>query len=415
MAEEQHVRGACPLDCPDTCSWIVTIKDGRAVKLQGDRAHPFTRGVLCNKVSDYVAYTQSPERLLYPMRRTGPKGGGSFERISWDEALEEISARLGRIIEEFGAEAIWPYLGSGNMGLIQGAYGAGQRFWSALGTSRHVVTICTIAGGFGTGYTLGDNRVGMDPETLRFSKLIILWGANTLSTNAHLWHSILTARKNGAFLVVIDPIRTRTAAAADWHLAPAPGTDAALALGLMNVILTEGTEDRDFIAKHTFGWEAFRQRILEFPPERVADICGLPVEAIVALGKRLAHTRPTGIRIGIGLQRHGGGGMAVRTITCLPGVTGDWRYPGGGASYDTRGFFFSGGNLAALFRDDLRPPGTRSLSMTRLGEGLLEVDDPPVKAIFIYGSNPLASVPHQTKFDGGWPAPISSRSWSNIS
>jgi anaerobic selenocysteine-containing dehydrogenase len=405
MSGEQQVRGACPLDCPDTCSWIVTIKDGRAVKLQGDRAHPFTRGALCNKVKDYVAYTQSPERLLYPMHRTGAKGGGSFERISWDEALEEISARLGRVIEEFGAEAIWPYLGSGNMGLIQGASGAGQRFWSALGASRHVVTICTIAGGFGTGYTLGDNRVGMDPETLRFSKLIILWGTNTLSTNVHLWHSILTARKNGAFVVVIDPIRTRTAAAADCHLAPAPGTDAALALGLMNVVLAKGAEDRDFIEKQTFGWEAFRQRILEFPPERVADICGLPVEAIVALGHRLAHTRPTGIRIGIGLQRHGGGGMAVRTITCLPGVTGDWCYAGGGASYDTRGFFFSGANIPALFRDDLRAPGTRSLSMTRLGEGLLEVDDPPVKALFIYGSNPLASVPHQTKIRRGLARP----------
>jgi len=402
MAEQRHVRGACPLDCPDTCSWIVTVEDGRAVKLQGDRAHPFTRGALCNKVNDYIAYTQSPERLLYPMRRVGPKGangGGSFERISWDEALAEISARLLKISEEFGAEAIWPYLGSGNMGLIQGAYGAGQRFWNALGASRHVMTICTIAGGFGTGYTLGANRIGMDPETLRLSKLIILWGANTLTTNSHLWRSILTARRNGAFLVVIDPIRTRTAAAADCHLAPTPGTDAALALGLMNVTLTEGAEDRDFIKKHTFGWEAFRERILEFPPERVADICGLRLESIVALGKRLAHTRPTGIRIGIGLQRHGGGGMAVRTITCLPGVTGDWRHAGGGVCYDTRGFF--GGNWEALYRDDLRPRNARSLSMTRLGEGLLEVNDPPVKAIFIYGSNPLASVPHQTKIRRG--------------
>lgn len=403
MTEIKHIRGACPMDCPDTCSWIVTVEDGRAVKLQGDRAHPFTRGALCNKLNDYIAYTQSSDRLLYPLRRSGPKGSGSFVRISWDEALAEISAQLLKISEEFSAEAIWPYLGSGNMGLIQGVYGAGQRFWNALGASRHAMTICTIAGGFGTGYTLGHNRVGMDPETLRFSKLIILWGANTLSTNAHLWRSILTARQNGAFLVVIDPIRTRTAAAADCHLAPAPGTDAALALGLMNVVLTEGAEDRDFIEKQTFGWDAFRERILEFSPERVAEICRLPVESIVALGKRVAHTRPTGIRIGIGLQRHGGGGMAVRTITCLSGVTGDWRYPGGGACYDTRGFF--GGNWEALFRNDLRPRQTRSLSMTRLGEGLLEVDDPPVKALFIYGSNPLASVPHQTKIRRGLARP----------
>jgi anaerobic selenocysteine-containing dehydrogenase len=395
MAQEQHVRGACPMDCPDTCSWIVTVKDGRAVKLEGDPAHPFTRGVLCNKLNDYVAYTQSPERLLYPMRRNGPKGSGSFARISWDEALAEVSARLLEISKEFGAEAIWPYVGSGNMGLIQGIFGAGQRLWNAIGASRHLGTICAIAGAVGTGYTLGDDRVGMDPETLRFSKLIILWGANTLSTNSHLWPAILTARRNGAFLVVIDPIRTRTAAAADCHLAPTPGTDAALALGLMNVVLTEGAEDRDFIEKRTVGWDAFSQRILAFPPERVSKICGLPAESIVALGKRVAHTRPTGIRIGIGIQHHGGGGMAVRTITCLPGVTGDWRYPGGGASYNTRGFF--GGNWTALVRDDLRPRHTRALSMTRLSEGLLEVDDPPVKALFVYGGNPLASNPHQTR------------------
>jgi anaerobic selenocysteine-containing dehydrogenase len=223
------------------------------------------------------------------------------------------------------------------------------------------MTICTIAGGVGTGYTLGDNRVGMDPETFRYSKLIILWGSNTLTTNHHLWRSIATARQHGARLVVIDPLRTRTADAADVHLAPVPGTDAALALGLLNVVLAEGAEDRDFIDRHTQGWDAFRSRILEYPPDRVAEICGLSVPAIVDLGKRVAHTRPTGIRMTMGLQRHGGGGMAVRTITCIPGVTGDWRYPGGGAAYDTRGFF--GVNWSALYRDDLRPPGTRTLSM----------------------------------------------------
>ena len=352
MDGESRILGACPMDCPDTCSWVVTVKDGRAVKLQGDPTHPFTRGVLCNKLDDYVAYTQSPERLLYPMRRVGPKGAGDFERISWDGALDEIAERLGRVIREFGAEAIWPYLGSGSMGLLQGCYGAGRRLWNVVGASRHLMTICTIAGGVGTGYTLGDNRVGMDPETLRFSKLIILWGSNTLTTNHHLWRAITTARRDGAHLVVIDPTRTRTADAADSHLALVPGTDAALALGLLHVVLGEGAEDRDFIDRHTLGWDAFRRRILDYPPARVAEICGLPVDAIVELGKRIAHTRPTGIRVTMGLQRHGGGGMAVRTITCIPGVTGDWRYPGGGVGYDTRGFF--GVNWAGLYRDDLR-------------------------------------------------------------
>jgi anaerobic selenocysteine-containing dehydrogenase len=261
---------------------VVTVKDGRAVRLQGDPTHPFTRGVLCNKLDDYVAYTQSPERLLYPMRRVGPKGAGDFERISWDGALDEIAERLGRVIREFGAEAIWPYVGSGSMGLLQGCYGAGRRLWNVVGASRHLMTICTIAGGVGTGYTLGDNRVGMDPETLRFSKLIILWGSNTLTTNHHLWRPITTARRNGAHLVVIDPTRTRTADAADSHLALVPGTDAALALGLLHVVLSEGAEDRDFIDRHTLGWDAFRRRILDYPPARVAEICGLPADAIVA-------------------------------------------------------------------------------------------------------------------------------------
>src|SRR5262245_33623011 len=274
MSTEQ-VLGACPLDCPDTCSWIVTVKNGEATSLRGDPAHPFTRGALCNKVADYLQYARSPDRLLHPLRRVGAKGSGAFVRISWDEALETIAVRFDEVIARHGAEAIWPFLGSGSMGLLQGIYGAGRRLWNVLGASRHVVTICTIAGGFGTGYTLGDNRVGMDPETLRLSKLVVLWGANVLTTHPHLWRPILEARGNGALVVAIDPIRTRTAAASDRHLAPIPGTDAALALGLLHVVLAEGREDRDFIGRHTVGWEVFRQRIHEFSPSRVAEITGL--------------------------------------------------------------------------------------------------------------------------------------------
>ena len=391
---ERHVRGACPLDCPDTCGWIVTVKDGEAVALRGDPDHPFTRGWLCNKLTHYLEYSRSPERLLHPMRRRGAKGAGCFERVSWDEALGEIASCLRSTIDGWGAEAIWPFIGTGSMGLIQGAYSAGRRFWNVLGASRHVQTICTIAGGIGTEFTLG-GRVGMDPETFRHSNLILLWGANVLSTHPHLWQPVLEAQRRGAHVVAIDPIRTRTAAASDQHLAPHPGTDAALALGLLHVVLAEGAEDRAFIDQHTLGWEAFRSRILEFPPDRVAAISGVAVDTIVALGRRIAHTRPTGIRVGIGLQRHGGGGMAVRAITCIPGVTGDWRHAGGGAFYDTRGFY--GLDWPALWRDDLRPYQGRELHMTRVGEGLLELDDPPVKVLFIYGSNPVASVPHQTK------------------
>jgi anaerobic selenocysteine-containing dehydrogenase len=396
---ERHVHGACPLDCPDTCSWIVTVRDGVAVSLRGDPDHPYTRGALCAKVNRFLDYTRSPDRLLHPLRRTGKKGDGAFERVTWDDALDEIAARWKAIIATHGAQAIWPYIGTGTLGMIQGSGSAGRRLWNVLGTSRHLSTICTIAGGYGTGYTLGDNKVGMDPETLRDSKLILLWGTNTLTTNHHLWRSIEAARREGAYVVAIDPIRTRTAERADEHLAPVPGTDAALALGLMNVVVSLGKEDKDFIDAHTLGWDLFRQRILEYSPGRVADITGIPCERIVALGERVASTRPTGIRVTMGLQRHGGGGMAVRAITCISGVTGDWRYPGGGTVYDTRGFFR--GNWTALWRDDLRPPGTRGLSMTRLGEGLLEVTDPPVLSLLIYGANPAASVPDQRKVRRG--------------
>ena len=392
---EKQIRGACPLDCPDTCAWIVTVKNGEALSLRGDPAHPYTRGSLCNKVENYLAYARSSDRLLYPLRRTGPKGSGEFVRISWDEALERIAAEFASITKKLGAEAILPYSGSGNMGLIQGIYGAGERLWNVLGTSRGIYTMCTVAGAFGTGYTLGENGVGMDPETLRFSKLVVLWGANVLSTHPHLWRPVLEARDNGAAIVCIDPIRTRTAAASDWHLAPLPGSDAALALGLLHVVLTEGQEDRQFIEERTVGWEAFRERILAFPPARAAAITGLPCESIVNLGKQIANVRPTGIRIGIGLQRHGGGGMAVRTITCIPGVTGDWKYVGGGVFYLTKGFY--GVNWAALRREDVRPQPTRVLDMKRLGEVLLDADNPPVKALFVYAANPAASVPDQSK------------------
>ena len=288
------------------------------------------------------------------------------------------------------------------MGLIQGIYGAGRRLWNVLGTSRHLMTICTIAGGFGTGYTLGDNRVGMDPETLRFSKLIILWGserADARNPSPVAVHPRGAAERRPRRRHRPDPDAHRRRRATGTSRR-CPGTDAALALGLLHVVLTEGAEDREFI-------DRAHARLGGVPPAhprvpagaRRRDHRASRSTRIVELGKRLADTRPTGIRIGIGIQRHGGGGMAVRTITCIPGVTGDWRYPGGGVCYDTRGFF--GVNWAALWRDDLRPPADARASMTRLGEGLLEVDDPPVKALFVYASNPAASIPHQTKVRRG--------------
>jgi anaerobic selenocysteine-containing dehydrogenase len=385
------VHGACPLDCPDTCSWIVTVEDGRATRMRGNRDHPFTRGALCAKVNHYLEHTQAADRLLHPLRRVGRKGEGRFERISWDEALHEIAERLLAVRDEYGGEAIWPFQGTGTLGYIQGLEGrAGQRLWNVLGASHHDMTICSIAGGVGARYTNGTNT-GMDPETFAHSKLILLWGTNTLTSGHHLWKFINAAKKDGAHLVAIDPLRTRTADQAHEHLAPLPGTDAALALGLLHVVLDEGAEDREYLAERTLGWEEFRERILEFPPDRVAAITGLPQERIVELGRRLAHTRPTGIRATMGIQRHAGGGMALRTLNAIPGVTGDWRYPGGGVSYSTSGYF--GGDRAALWRDDLRPRPVRSLAHTNIAANLLDVDDPPIKALVIYGANPMSSNP----------------------
>ncbi|MFC6010005.1 molybdopterin-containing oxidoreductase family protein [Nocardia lasii] len=390
------VLGACPLDCPDACSWVVTVEDGVATGLRGNKEHPVTRGALCVKVNRFLEQVGSPDRLRYPMRRVGPKGSGRFERISWDDALDEIATRLTGIIDEFGGEAIWPFHGTGSLGYIQGMEGfPGRRMFNLLGASHHRPTICSVAGTTGLNYTLG-TAGGMDPEDFAKSKLIILWGTNPLSSGHHLWKFI---QDSGAYLVSIDPVRTKTSERCDEHLAPLPGTDAALALGLLNVVVSLGAHDTEFIAEHTVGWPEFRDRIKEFTPERVAAITGLPEERIVALGERIARTRPTAIRASQGMQRHAGGGMALRVLGCLPGVTGDWAIPGGGLHYSTSGHFRL--DDAALRRDDLLPHPVRTLSMTRLGEALLEAEGPPVKALFVIAANPVGSNPDQRRVIDG--------------
>ncbi len=386
------VRGACHLDCPDACSWDVTVENGRAVDLHGARDHPFTQGNLCVKVNPYLEHTQSPDRLLHPLRRVGKKGAGEFERISWDEALDEISTRFQEVIAHHGSEAIWPCFGTGNQGFIQGNKGASHRLWNALGASQHRVTICAVAGAAGTALALGQST-GMNPEDLVHSKLIIMWGYNPLSTGNHAWRFISEARRNGAYLVAIDPIRTRSAAQADEHIPILPGTDAALALGLLHVVVRQGAEDAVYLERHTNDWELFRERILEYSPERVSTITKVPVETIVSLGQRLADTRPTAIRTSMGMQRHAGGGTAIRTINTIPAVTGDWQRAGGGTIYSTTGAFAA--NYTKLRQGDLAPWTTRELTTTLMGRNLLELDDPPVKALFVYGANPAASSPQQ--------------------
>lgn len=394
----RDIVGACPLDCPDTCSWVVTVDGDKATRLVGNREHPFTQGSLCAKVNKYLEHMYAPDRLLYPMRRTGRKGEGRFERITWDDAISEIANRLGSIINSHGGEAIWPFAGSGNMGYLQGIAGVGQRLWNTLGASIHEATICSIAGTVGTRYTVGSTQA-LDPEAISHARLIILWGTNPIVTSNHVWRFIAEARKTGAYVVVIDPIRTRSAEKADAHIAIAPGTDAALALGLLNVVVGLGAEDAGYIAANALGWEAFKERILQYPPERVAEITGIDVQTITDLGTRLASTRPTAILTRMGIQRHAGGGMALRTIMTIPGVTGDWQFVGGGAVYSTGDYFALNSDL--LCRPDLRPPNTRKLIMTRLAEGLLAVKDPPVKALMMLGANPVASNPDQNNVRRG--------------
>ena len=396
---QKIVRAACPHDCPDTCAMLVHVEGGRAVGVTGDPEHPFTRGTLCTKVANYHERTHSPDRVKTPLLRTGAKGEGRFTQISWDEALDRVAARFRELAESSeGAQTILPYSYCGTMGLVQ-SESMDRRFFHRLGASLLDRTICASAGAAGYKATVGAS-VGADPEMLKEARLIILWGTNTITSNVHLWPFILEAKKNGAHLVAIDPRRTRTADQCDGHVAVLPGTDAALALGLMHVIFAEGLEDKDYLERYTVGAEDLRRRAREYDPARVAEICGVEAETIVRLARRYATTRPSVVRLNYGVQRHAGGGMAVRTISCLPAVVGAWRDAGGGALLSTSGTFPV--NRQALERPDLLPtPRPRTLNMSELGRLLTEVNDPPVRALYVYNSNPAAVAPEQKKVLAG--------------
>ncbi|MGQ0764545.1 MAG: molybdopterin-containing oxidoreductase family protein [Gemmatimonadota bacterium] len=388
------IRGACPHDCPDTCATLVTVSEAKAVRIQGDPEHPVTAGFLCAKVNRYLERTYHHERLLHPLRRVGPKGPGStFERVSWDEALDDIAGRLGAIASSGdGPEAILPYSYAGTMGYIQGQ-SVDRRFFHALGASRLLRTICSTAGGEALLLTNGV-KLGVDPEGVPESDLVILWGTNTLTSNPHLWPFILRARERGARVLCIDPLRTRTAGQCDEWLPIRPGTDAALALAMMHVLFAEGLEDRDYLERHTLGEALLRERVLTWTPERAAPITGIGAERIWELGREFGRARAAFVRINYGLQRHAGGGMAVRTIACLPSIAGHWRRPGGGINLSTSGAFRF--NTAALERQDIGPPA-RSINMSRIGEALNSMDagvgGPPVRALVVYNSNPADVAP----------------------
>ena len=390
------ILGACPHDCPDTCSLLTTVKDGVAIKVQGNPHHPLTDGVLCTKVSRYTERTYHPDRVLHPMKRVGPKGSGQFRQVSWEEALSDIAARLKAIADKH-PERILPYSYAGTMGMVQGESIA-MRFFNLLGAAKLDRTICSSAGSEALAQTFG-SKVGMKVQHFAESKLILIWGSNVITSSVHFWRIAQEAKRHGAKLVCIDPRRTETADKCDVHLALKPGTDAALALGLMHELITHDWLDHDYIAQHTLGFEALRERALQWTPERTAEVCGLKVEDIRQLAHDYAHIQPAAIRLNYGVQRSRGGGNAVRAVACLPALTGAWRHRAGGVVLSASGHALHNG--AALQRHDLHTNAKAPLiNMSTIGDAL---NTPGlIEAVVVYNSNPVAVAPESAKVVKGF-------------
>jgi anaerobic selenocysteine-containing dehydrogenase len=400
-----QVRGVCPHDCPDTCALLVTVEDGVATAVKGDPDHPTTAGVLCTKVARYTERTYHADRLLYPLRRIGNKGEGKFERISWDEALRTITARL-KPIAERAPQAILPYSYCGTMGLVQGE-SMSMRFFNKIGASLLDRTVCATAGATGYRYTIGGS-VGTDMEEFQNAKLIIIWGGNPIASNLHFWTRAQEAKRNGAKLIAIDPYRSLTAEKCHQHIALLPGTDAALALGLMHVLIAEDLLDRDYIDQHTLGFEQLKARAAEWTPERVAETCGITATEVIELARLYGGTakagEPVAIRVNYGVQRVRGGGMAVRNIACLPALVGAWRHASGGVQLSSSGSFPT--NKPLLQRSDLLTSPSRTINMTTIGDDLLRPSSPEfgpaIEAVIVYNSNPLAIAPDSSKVEAGF-------------
>jgi anaerobic selenocysteine-containing dehydrogenase len=404
QANSTTVRGACPHDCPDTCALKITVENGRAVRVQGDPEHPPTHGALCTKVSRYTERTYHEERVLHPLKRVGPKGSGQFVRVGWDEALSDIAARLAAIAAR-NPEAVVPYSYAGTMGLLQGESMA-ARFFHRLGASLLDRTICASAGGDALAATYG-GKLGMHLECFADSKLILIWGSNSIASNLHFWTFAQQAKRNGAKLVCIDPRRTETADKCHQHIAILPGTDGALALALMHELITNSWLDEDYIVRHVDGYEALRERALAWPPEHAATVCGIDAQIIRDLAREYATTKPAAIRLNYGMQRVHGGGNAVRLIALLPCLTGAWRQRGGGLLLSASGWFKAFRNSAALERPDLlgtRRP--RTINMSTIGDDLLRESSaefgPRIEALVVYNSNPVAVAPQSPKVVQGF-------------
>lgn len=387
----------CPLDCPDTCGLLLHKKDGKLVKIEGNPEHPVTKGAICNKVRHAGEWTQHPDRLTQPLKRVGPKGEGAFVPISWDEAIAEIARKLHSVSEEFGSESILPYNFYGNMGFLS-VEGMNRRFFNALGASRLELTICASAGNEGWKHTMGF-KGGLNPEDTVNADLIIIWGANIVSTNMHQVVLAEQARKRGAKVIVIDVHRNRTAQWGDWFIQLHPGTDSALALGMMHILFRDKLADEDFLARYTVGHEELRQQAELYPPQTVSEITGVPVDDLEELARMYGEAHISYIRIGNGLQHHDNGGMNVRSISCLPALTGQWLKKGGGAlKYNGA---YNALNARALERPKLRPnPRARSINMNRLAQAL-EMTEQPVKALFVFCSNPVVVAPEADRVRAG--------------
>lgn len=392
MSDTRTVNGICHHDCPDSCGWTVTVEGSVAVKLRGNPDHPYSYGELCPKVNRFLDRVYSPDRVLHPLRRTGPKGSGQFEQITWDEALAEIGSRLNTIIAEHGGEAVMPFSDAGNQSILA-TQGISSRFFHHIGASHLLRNICGPTVGAGMSMTNGTG-LGADPLDIEYSKLILLWATNTRLTNRHLWPVIERARANGAKVVVIDPIRTITAEEADQFIQPLPGTDIAMMLAMMHVIIRDGFVDEEWVGEHTLGFDELAAHVADCTPEWAAAQCGVDADVIDTLAREYATTRPAAIRTLIGAEHHENGAMFYRTLPILPALTGSWRERGGGLMRSVGSWQDQHVDDAKLGRPDLLAGRTpRTFNMSRLGEILLD-EQPPVKAMIVWNSNPLVIVPN---------------------
>ncbi len=396
MERETIVHGACPHDCPDTCAWLVTVRNGQAVQIAGDPTHPHTKGFLCAKVQHYLSFVYHRERLATPLKRIGRKGKGLFREITWNEAFGLIADEWRHIAELQGAEAILPFSYSGTLGVVHNE-SLDRRFFNRLGASELARTICSAAGTAGVKYTVGA-RLGADPESLPDARLILLWGSNPATTHPHYIPLIQKARENGATVVLIDPRRTLTANHADLHVPLFPGTDSALALGIMHILVRDNLVDRTYLARHTTGFDALLPRLAEYPPDRVSAITRLPVAMVERIARLYGTTRPSLIRLGYGPQRHPFGGMAHRTVACLPALTGQYGVRGGGLLFSTSDW--AAWDTVAMQRPDLRAKPARSVNMVQLGDALRSTN-PAIASLYVYNSNPAAVLPDQSSVLAG--------------